>query len=77
MEKIEISKNFFIPMPVVLVGTQVDGRANFMVVPGFPVLGVGREIGEVSKDEEGIGRAREAGKNMAWLIKATEKARNS
>jgi Conserved protein/domain typically associated with flavoprotein oxygenases, DIM6/NTAB family len=32
MEKIEISKNFFIPMPVVLVGTQVNGRANFMAV---------------------------------------------
>jgi len=48
-----------------------------MVVPGFPVLGVGREIGDVNRDEEGIGRAREAGKNMAWLIKATEKARKS
>ena len=32
MEKIEIQKNFFIPMPVVLVGTQVNGRANFMAV---------------------------------------------
>jgi len=32
MEKIEIQKNFFIPMPVVLVGTQVTGRANFMAV---------------------------------------------
>jgi len=32
MEKIEISENFFIPMPVVLVGTQVNGRANFMAV---------------------------------------------
>jgi len=51
--------------------------AGGMVVPGFPVIGVGREIGEVSRDEEGIGRARDAGKNMAWLIKATEKARNS
>ena len=51
--------------------------AGGMVVPGFPVIGVGREIGEVSRDEDGIGRARDAGKNMAWLIKATEKARNS
>jgi len=51
--------------------------AGGMVVPGFPVIGVGREIGDVSRDEEGIGRARDAGKNMAWLIKATEKARNS
>jgi flavin reductase (DIM6/NTAB) family NADH-FMN oxidoreductase RutF len=32
MEKKEIQKNFFIPMPVVLVGTQVKGRANFMAV---------------------------------------------
>ena len=32
MEKIEIQKNFFIPMPVVLVGTMVNGRANFMAV---------------------------------------------
>ena len=48
-----------------------------MVVPGFPVLGIGREIGEVKNYEEGIGRAREAGKNMAWLIKATEKVRKS
>ena len=51
--------------------------AGGMVVPGFPVIGVGREIGDVSNDEEGIGRARDAGKNMAWLIKATEKARRS
>lgn len=32
MEKREIGRNFFIPMPVVLVGTQVNGRANFMAV---------------------------------------------
>ena len=48
-----------------------------MVVPGFPVIGVGREIGDVNRDEEGIGRARDAGKNMAWLIRATEMARES
>lgn len=30
MDKIGISPNVFIPMPVVLVGTQVKGRANFM-----------------------------------------------
>jgi len=51
--------------------------AGGMVVPGFPVIGVGREIGDVTQDEEGIARARDAGKNMAWLIKATEKARRS
>ncbi|MDD1724422.1 MAG: flavin reductase family protein [Methanospirillum sp.] len=32
MEKQEIGTNFFIPMPVVLVGTQVEGKANFMAV---------------------------------------------
>ena len=32
MDKIPIGQNFFIPMPVVLVGTQVAGKANFMTV---------------------------------------------
>ncbi|RXE56388.1 flavin reductase [Methanoculleus taiwanensis] len=32
MDKIQIGLNFFIPMPVVLVGTQVNGKANFMTV---------------------------------------------
>jgi len=32
MEKKQIGQNFFIPMPVVLVGTQVNGKANFMAV---------------------------------------------
>jgi flavin reductase (DIM6/NTAB) family NADH-FMN oxidoreductase RutF len=32
MDKISIGTNFFIPMPVVLVGTQVEGKANFMAV---------------------------------------------
>lgn len=32
MDKMQIGQNFFIPMPVVLVGTQVSGRANFMAV---------------------------------------------
>jgi hypothetical protein len=30
MDKIQIGNNFFIPMPVVLVGTQVSGKANFI-----------------------------------------------
>jgi flavin reductase (DIM6/NTAB) family NADH-FMN oxidoreductase RutF len=30
MDQIEIEKNFFIPLPVVLVGKQVSRRANFM-----------------------------------------------
>jgi flavin reductase (DIM6/NTAB) family NADH-FMN oxidoreductase RutF len=32
MEKKQIGNNFFIPMPVVLVGTQVKGKDNFMAV---------------------------------------------
>ena len=32
MEKKQIGQNFFIPMPVVLVGTQVEGKDNFMTV---------------------------------------------
>jgi flavin reductase (DIM6/NTAB) family NADH-FMN oxidoreductase RutF len=32
MEKQQIGNNFFIPMPVVLVGTQVNGKDNFMAV---------------------------------------------
>ncbi len=32
MEKKQIGENVFIPMPVVLVGTQVNGKANFMPV---------------------------------------------
>jgi multimeric flavodoxin WrbA len=48
-----------------------------MVVPGMPVLGIGREIGDVEKDEEGIMRAHEAGKTMAWLIKATKAAKGA
>jgi hypothetical protein len=51
--------------------------ATGMIVPGFPVLGVGREIGDVNKDEEGIARARDVGKNMAWLLKIMEKAKGS
>jgi flavin reductase (DIM6/NTAB) family NADH-FMN oxidoreductase RutF len=32
MNKVQIGQNFFIPMPVVLVGTQVNGTDNFMTV---------------------------------------------
>lgn len=32
MDKIKISANAFVPMPVVLVGTQISGKANFMAV---------------------------------------------
>jgi flavin reductase (DIM6/NTAB) family NADH-FMN oxidoreductase RutF len=32
MDKVKIANNFFVPMPVVLVGTLVSGKANFMAV---------------------------------------------
>lgn len=32
MEKIPVGTNFFIPMPVVLLGTELNGKANFMAV---------------------------------------------
>jgi multimeric flavodoxin WrbA len=45
-----------------------------MTVPGIPVIGIGREIGDVLKDEEGIARAKQVGKNMAWLLKTIASA---
>ncbi|OPX64308.1 MULTISPECIES: flavodoxin family protein [unclassified Methanoregula] len=43
--------------------------ANDMIVPGLPVIGIGRDIGDVEKDEEGMDRARHLGKTMAQLLK--------
>jgi multimeric flavodoxin WrbA len=42
-----------------------------MIVPGscYWNIGIGREIGEVEKDEEGIRTMRVLGRNMAWLLK--------
>lgn len=42
-----------------------------MIVPGSSYwnIGVGREAGEVAKDEEGIQTMRVLGQNMAWLLK--------
>jgi len=48
-----------------------------MVVPGKPVIGIGREIGAILGDEEGIRRAHDAGKNMVWLLEALSTARAS
>ena len=45
-----------------------------MTIPGTPVIGVGKEIGDVLKDEEGLMRARAAGKEMAWLLKTIASA---
>ena len=47
-----------------------QGRhANDMIVPGLPVIGIGRDIGDVGKDEEGIARAKSLGQTMARLVK--------
>ena len=42
-----------------------------MIVPGSSYwnIAIGREIGDVSKDEEGIETMRVLGRNMAWLMK--------
>jgi len=32
-------------------------------------IGIGREIGEVERDDEGMGTMRTLGQNMAWLLK--------
>jgi multimeric flavodoxin WrbA len=42
-----------------------------MIVPGSSYwnLGVGREIGDVEQDAEGINTMHVLGKNMAWLLK--------
>jgi multimeric flavodoxin WrbA len=43
-----------------------------MIVPGSSYwnIGVGREIGDAERDEEGVRTMRTLGKNMAWLLKA-------
>jgi len=42
-----------------------------MIVPGscYWNVGIGREIGEVERDEEGIRTMKVLGQNMAWLLK--------
>ncbi len=42
-----------------------------MIVPGSTYwnIGIGREKGEVEKDEEGVRTMKTLGRNMAWLIK--------
>ncbi|MDD2716500.1 MAG: flavodoxin family protein [Candidatus Wallbacteria bacterium] len=44
---------------------------NEMIVPGSSYwnLGIGRAIGEVEKDEEGMKTMENLGLNMAWLLK--------
>ena len=40
-----------------------------MILTGSPVIGIGLNKGDVLADHEGIARAKEAGQNMAWLLK--------
>jgi len=44
---------------------------NEMIVPGSSYwnIGIGREKGEVLKDEEGMNTMKVLGENMAWLLK--------
>jgi multimeric flavodoxin WrbA len=44
---------------------------NEMIVPGSSYwnIAIGREIGDVEKDEEGIQTMKTLGQNMAWLLK--------
>ena len=46
-----------------------------MIVPGsfYWNVGIGREIGEVEKDLEGIETMQVLGENMAWLLKKIHK----
>jgi len=46
-----------------------------MIVPGSSYwnIGVGREIGDVEKDEEGLRIMKTLGQNMAWLLKKVKK----
>ena len=46
-----------------------------MIIPGSSYwnIGIGREIGDVEKDEEGIQTMKTLGQNMAWLLKRIKK----
>jgi multimeric flavodoxin WrbA len=42
-----------------------------MIVPGSSYwnIGMGRQKGEVEKDDEGVQTMKNLGRNMAWLLK--------
>jgi multimeric flavodoxin WrbA len=42
-----------------------------MIIPGAPYwnFGIGRDIGDVEKDEEGVANMKGLGENMVWLLK--------
>ncbi|MGZ4927624.1 MAG: flavodoxin family protein [Halobacteriota archaeon] len=48
-----------------------------IIIPGRPTVGVGREVGDVNTDDEGIAAAKNAGRNMAWILKAVAATRGT
>lgn len=50
---------------------------NEMIIPGSSYwnIGIGREKGEVLKDEEGMKTMKVLGENMAWLLEKTKEQR--
>jgi hypothetical protein len=45
--------------------------------PGFPVIGVGRDIGDFERDEEGIEQMKRVGQNIAWLLQIMNHSKNT
>jgi multimeric flavodoxin WrbA len=54
MHTIDTMNHFFLSQSIIIVGR---------------CIGVGREKGEVEKDEEGIRMVKDLGQRMAWLLK--------
>ena len=52
-------------------GAKGEDRISEMIIPGFSHWnrGLGRQEGDVDKDEEGIRTMTVLGENMAWLLK--------
>ncbi|MGZ4906557.1 MAG: flavodoxin family protein [Halobacteriota archaeon] len=46
-----------------------------VIVPGRQTVGVGRDSGDVGRDEESVAEARHAGTNLAWLLRALDRMR--
>ncbi len=48
-----------------------------VIVPGRQTIGVGRDSGDVGRDEESIAEAKNASTNLAWLLRALGKMRDT
>jgi len=48
-----------------------------MLLPGFPGVGFGLNIGDVERDHEGVDRMKAIGQNMAWLLKVVAQEKKS